>query len=103
MALQRGIDGDGPFRGERTARVGGAEQERRATRSSRLGEGTLACPLCDAPVALAASPVSPADAIGCPWCGHDGAVRDFLSLAAPSRPNRVVVRVVLRARPAERS
>lgn len=102
MALQRGIDGDGPFRGERVARVG-AEEERRATRSTRLGEGTLACPRCDAPVALAGAPVSPADQLGCPFCGYDAAVRDFLSLAAPSRPNRVVVRVVLRGTPARRS
>jgi hypothetical protein len=35
--------------------------------------------------------------MGCPFCRHDGAVRDFLSLAAPSRPARVEVRVVRRA------
>ncbi|MGB7161269.1 MAG: hypothetical protein WBD40_24640, partial [Tepidisphaeraceae bacterium] len=54
-----------------------------------------ACPRCDAPVALG-GPVSPADPLGCPFCGHDGAVRDFLSLAAPTRPTRVVVRIVHR-------
>ena len=41
-------------------------------------------------------PVGPADPIGCPFCGTAGAVRDFLSLEDPSRPARVVVRVVLR-------
>jgi hypothetical protein len=69
------------------------EEERRAHR--RLGGGTLACPTCDAPVALA-GPASPAAALGCPWCGHDAAVRDFLTLGAPTRPARVEVRVVPR-------
>jgi hypothetical protein len=41
--------------------------------------------------------MSPADPLACPYCGRDGVVRDFLSLAAPSRPARVVVRVVLPA------
>ena len=63
----------------------------------RLGTGTLACPHCDAPVALAAGGVSPADRLACPFCHHGGAVRDFLSLADPSRPARVVVQVRLRA------
>jgi hypothetical protein len=68
--------------------------EHRIRYSDRLASGTLACPACDAPV----SPVgrmAPAQAIGCPFCGHGGAVRDFLSLAPPTRPARVVVRVVL--------
>jgi hypothetical protein len=42
--------------------------------------------------------MSPADPLGCPFCGHAGSVRDFLSLRAPSRPARVVVRVVRPAR-----
>jgi len=33
------------------------------------------------------------DPIACGFCGHAGAVRDFLSLAEPTRPTRVVVRV----------
>lgn len=72
----------------------GAQEEHRLARSSRLGAGTLACPRCDVPVALAAGPVSPAAPLGCPYCGHAGAVRDFLSLSTPSRPARVEVRVV---------
>ena len=72
--------------------------EERRIRSGRLGTGTLACPLCDAPVALAGAFSGPADPLGCPYCDHHGAVRDFLSLEAPSRPARVVVRVVSRAR-----
>src|SRR3954452_18241788 len=69
------------------------EEERRAHR--RLGGGTLACPACDAPVALP-GPVSPAAALACPWCGHDAVVRDFLALGAPTRPARSEGRVVPR-------
>jgi uncharacterized paraquat-inducible protein A len=72
-------------------------KERRTAPATRLAGGTLACPRCDAPVALAA-PVGPADSLGCPYCAHTAAVRDFLSLAAPSRPARVEVRVVARGR-----
>jgi hypothetical protein len=43
--------------------------------------------------------MSPADPIACPMCDEAGAVRDFLSLAEPSRPARVVVRVIKPARP----
>jgi hypothetical protein len=68
--------------------------EERRSHAGRLATGTLACPHCDAPVAPGAGWLSPADALGCPFCGHTAAVRDFLSLAAPSRPARVVVRVV---------
>jgi hypothetical protein len=79
----------------RSVRLDGTEEIRHFTRSARLGTGTLACPRCDVPVALAAGPASPADELDCPFCGHYGALRDFLSLAAPSRPARVEVRVVL--------
>jgi len=57
--------------------------------------GTLACPECDAPVALGPRPASPADPVACPVCATAGALRDFLSFDAPARPARVVVRVVL--------
>jgi hypothetical protein len=94
VTFHRGIDGSDPFRSTPVGRLAGAQEIRRIARSSRLGTGTLACPRCDAPVALAAGHVSPADALGCPFCRHTAAVRDFLSLAAPSRPARVEVRVV---------
>lgn len=71
----------------------GTREIRPQTRSRTLATGTLACPACDAPVALG-EPVSPVQALGCPVCGHAAAVRDFLSLAAPTRPARVEVRVV---------
>jgi hypothetical protein len=80
-------------------RIDASYEERRVRAAGRLGSGTLACPDCDAPVALAGGSASPADPLGCPFCGRDGAVRDFLSLVAPSRPARVAVRVVLRAIP----
>jgi hypothetical protein len=70
--------------------------EERRVRSGHLATGSLACPLCDAPVALATAFAVPADPLGCPYCDHSGAVRDFLSLAAPSRPARVAVRVIRR-------
>jgi hypothetical protein len=68
-------------------------KERRTAAATRLAGGTLACPRCDAPVALS-GPVAPADPLACPYCAHAGSVRDFLSLAEPSRPARVEVRVV---------
>jgi hypothetical protein len=70
----------------------GPREVRYRARSNQLAAGTLACPRCDAPVAPA-RPLSPAEWIGCPFCAHAGAVRAFLSLAPPTRPARVVVRV----------
>ena len=69
----------------------GPREYRYRARSTPLGTGTLACPRCDAPVAPA-RPLSPADPIGCPYCAHVAAVREFLSLEAHTRPARVVVR-----------
>lgn len=82
-------------RGAGTERGGAGSarvEERRATRSSRLAAGTLACSRCDAPVAIGTS-LSLAAQLTCPFCHHRGPVRDFLSLASPTRPARVVVRV----------
>lgn len=90
MAFQRGVDGSDPIRGER---IGQLHEEHRLTRSRLLATGTLACPRCDAPVSPGARALSPAEALGCPFCGHGAAVRDFLSLAMPSRPARVEIRL----------
>ena len=73
----------------------GSFEERREKRSARMAAGTLACPRCDAPVALA-YPLTPSDWMGCPYCFHTGPVRDFLSLSAPVRPAVVSVTVTLR-------
>jgi hypothetical protein len=66
---------------------------RRTVRSTQLASGTLACPECDAPVALSAPRMTPTDPLACPYCEHTGTLRDFLSLKAPTRPTRVVVHV----------
>jgi hypothetical protein len=88
VAFHRRIDEPEPGN-----RPPGAYEVRRA-RSSRLATGTLACPLCDAPVAVAGAWLSPADGLACPYCAHTAATREFLSLAEPTRPARVAVRVV---------
>jgi hypothetical protein len=97
VALDRNTDGSDGLRPEPIRRLAHAE-EHRIGRSSRLGGGTLACPRCDAPVVLGLPTVAPADPMSCPYCRHVGAVRDFLSLEAPSRPAHVEVRVVLSER-----
>jgi hypothetical protein len=68
-------------------------EKREDHRSRLLAVGTLACPECDAPVAPGPLPLLPPDPLSCPVCSHGGAVRDFLSLAHPSRPARVAVRI----------
>ena len=69
------------------------QEIRPAKRPGLLAEGTLACPGCDAPVVPpeGRTPVSALTA--CAYCGRTGALRDFLSLAAPTRPTRVLVTV----------
>jgi hypothetical protein len=92
MELRPGSDPSDPI-GRRSA----AQEEHRRARSTRLATGTLACPECDAPVHPGPLGLSPADWLGCPYCGHAGATRDFLSLAPPTRPARVAVHVVVRS------
>lgn len=97
MTLHRGIDGSDPVRTEPVSRVAGVEEERRLARTSRLDVGTLACPQCDAPVALTGL-LTPTDLLACSFCEHTAAVRDFLTLGEPSRHTHVEVRVVGPAR-----
>ncbi len=75
--------------------LSGAEEIRRVERSTVFATGTLACPACDAPVAVTTGRLAPSDDLQCPFCAHEAAVRDFLTLGEPSRPTRVQVRVVL--------
>lgn len=98
MSLHRGIGGSGPLEPDPVGGLSGAEEIRRVERSSVLATGTLACPACDAPVAVTTGRLTPRDAMTCPYCAHAGAVRDFLSLGEPTRPTRVQVRVVVPAR-----
>jgi hypothetical protein len=88
MALFRRMDDWDPI-----ARPAGEEEERRARDAGLLATGTLACPVCDAPVAPGERPLTPAEWVGCPFCAHAGTVREFLTLGEPTRPARVVVRV----------
>jgi hypothetical protein len=94
VALQRGLDDSDPV--QPVGRAATRHQYLREASSTLLAVGTLACPDCDAPVVPSPGPVSPSDPLGCGFCLHTGPVRDFLSLAAPTRPTRVDVRVVMR-------
>jgi DNA-directed RNA polymerase subunit RPC12/RpoP len=68
-------------------------QWRRAARSDRLADATLACARCDAPVTIGPGRRTLSDTLTCPYCDHRASVRDFVSLAVPARATRVVVRV----------
>jgi hypothetical protein len=94
MGFERDVEGADPQRGRAVVPL---RELRRDVRSGRLAAGTLACPECDAPVAIA-GPVSPAAPLTCPYCGHGAPLREFLSLAAPTRPARVELRVAARPR-----
>jgi hypothetical protein len=98
VSFQRGIDGPDSVRPEPAGRRDVRIHRYRTFASSVLASGTLACPECDAPIAPPPSGLSPADPLGCGYCEHSAAVRDFLSLEPPVRPARVVVRVRRRAR-----
>ncbi len=74
-------------------RSGGTQEIRRTTRSTKLADGTLACPACDAPVAPLQRTMAPADPLGCGYCLHQGPLRDFLSLTHPTRPTHVSIYV----------
>ena len=97
VSLDRRITGGGEP-AEPLGGAGGMREERPASRSTWLGDGTLACPRCDAPVVPGRRVLSPAGPLDCGYCRHEGAVRDFLSLAPPTRPTRVAVHVRLTPR-----
>src|SRR5687768_12004581 len=86
------MDGAEPTRPEPVGRAAGAHAEHQAA-VRHLAAGTLACPACDAPVALGERVLAPAAPLACPFCSHAGPLRTFLSLAAPVRPARVEVRL----------
>ena len=94
------LSGNSRFEQRNSSATGGHklihEQKRPAVRRTRLGAGTLACARCDAPIAIGPEPVSVVDELVCPYCGNRAPVRDFLSLALPTRPAHVVVRVRFR-------
>jgi hypothetical protein len=96
VSLHRGLGGPEPVGPDRVGDLGGERELRRVGRAAPVARGTLACPACDAPVALPPGGAAPPDAMACPFCAHAARVRDFLSLGDPTRPARVEVRVVAR-------
>jgi hypothetical protein len=99
VGIQRGIDDSEPIRpiGDEVS-----HEEHRAARTGIVAVGTLACPSCDAPVALGEMRVSPRDPLACPFCDLHAPARDFLSLEPPVRPTRVAVRITMPHRHASR-
>lgn len=93
VTLHREIEGAEPVRPQPVGGLAGRHERHRAESSWHLAGGTLACPACDAPVLPGPAAMAPRDPISCGFCRHAGAVRDFLSLAEPTRPARVAVRV----------
>ena len=68
-------------------------EQRLATRTDVIGTGTMACSRCDAPVSIGVQGRLLTDHLSCPFCGHQAAARDFLSVGAPTRPARVQIRL----------
>ncbi|HEX3977508.1 MAG TPA: hypothetical protein VHW96_14670 [Solirubrobacteraceae bacterium] len=94
MSFLRGIDGSAHNTAGTPARwVRPGAHRRRDTRSARLCDATLACRRCDAPITAGPHGLPLAQPLVCPFCDHRAPVRDFLSLARPTRPARVVVRI----------
>lgn len=93
LALHREIEGIQTSGAQPVERIAGRRERHTAETTWHMATGTLACPGCDAPVLPSPMGMSPRDAISCAFCQHAGALRDFLSLAEPTRPTRVRVRV----------
>ena len=72
------------------------QRKRRAQREGVVASGTIACARCDAPVAIGPGELTLLHPLTCPFCGHRDVARGFLSLAVPTRPTRVEVKVRLR-------
>jgi transcription elongation factor Elf1 len=70
------------------------EELRHTHRDAQFAVGTLACSRCDAPVSPGSAPLKLTEALACPFCAHQAPVREFLTLGPPTRPARVVLRVV---------
>ena len=72
------------------------QRQRRAQRDGLVATGTIACPRCDAPVAIGPGELALTHRLTCPFCAHGDVARAFLSLAVPTRPTRVEVRIRFR-------
>jgi len=93
VAFHRQLEGSGAAGPEPVRRSVGHEQRRRTHDSAQLATGTLACPVCDAPVLPGPGAVSVRETLACGFCSHSAALREFLTLGQPTRPTRVTVRV----------
>jgi hypothetical protein len=93
LSLHRDFEGPEPIQPQPVERLPGRHQHHHAETGWQVATGTLACPGCDAPVLPRPGGMSPSDPISCGFCLHAGPVRDFLSLAEPTRPARVAVRI----------
>jgi hypothetical protein len=94
VSFLRGIDGSAHnTAGAPTRWIRPGEDRHLDERSARLCAATLACARCDAPIAPGPQGLSLTQPLVCPFCDHRGPVRDFLSLARPTRPAHVVLRV----------
>lgn len=94
MSFSRSFDAAGSGAADSTRRFTLIREEKRRSIDTRVvGVGTLACARCDAPVALGPGSHAPTQALVCPFCAHQAPLRDFLSLAAPTRPARVKIRL----------
>jgi hypothetical protein len=93
LAFHHEIDGAEPARPQPVERLLGRHEWRRDERPLHVASGTLACPACDAPVLPRLGGMAPRDPLSCGFCRRSGTVRDFLSLAEPTRPTHVAVRV----------
>jgi hypothetical protein len=98
VAFHREIEGPNHLPEQPAERLSGRHELHPAETSTLLATGTFACPACDAPVLPAPGGNSPGDLISCGYCRQVALVRDFLSLAEPTRPTRVAVRVRLATR-----
>jgi hypothetical protein len=84
----------------KAGRVGGAAvgESRKLVRDgyALLARGALLCPECSLPIAPPAR-IRPKAELGCAFCGHTGAVRDFVRgdvVDTPANEVRVVARIV---------
>jgi hypothetical protein len=94
VSFLRGIDGSAHNTAGAPARwIRPSDHRHRDERSARLCDATLACARCDAPIAPGPQGLSLTEPLVCPFCDHRGPVRDFLSLAMPTRPAHVVLRI----------
>jgi hypothetical protein len=96
MSLLSGGDWTGGSTDPRVRAEHVEQRKRRAQREGVVATGTIACAHCDAPVAIGPGEVALSHPLTCPFCGHHGAARGFLSLAVPTRPTRVEVRIRIR-------